>query len=79
MPHRRDGELRNTTYAHANHEEDAATADLGNDATVDDDDEYTSAGKDAGVHEGVAHSGDLEEVRSIRYNLVSFLLSHRID
>jgi hypothetical protein len=73
VPHGRDGELRHTTDAHADHEEDATTTDLGDDAAVDDDDEYTSAGKDARVHESIADFGDLEEVRSIRYNSVNLL------
>jgi hypothetical protein len=72
MPHSRNGELRNTTDAHPDHQEDTTTADLGDDAAVDDDYEDASGGEDAGVHEGIANPSDLEKVRSVRYSLVSF-------
>jgi hypothetical protein len=65
VPHGGDGKLSNAADAHAGHEEDAATPDLGDDTAVDDDDDDAGGGQDAGVHEGVADLGDLEEVGSV--------------
>ncbi len=48
----RDDELRDAAYGKTGHEEDAPTADFGDDTAVNHDCEDTHGGQDTGVHKG---------------------------
>lgn len=62
-----NNELRDSADGQPDHEENAATTDLGDYAGVDNDDDDTDGRKNTGVLEGITDLGHLEEVCSVSF------------
>jgi hypothetical protein len=63
-------QLAETADEHPVDKKNSATAPFGDDAAVDNDNDYSDSGQDTRVHEWRSDVGHLEEVCSVSYRLL---------